>query len=207
MVPIRCGKISSNKLTLYAGAGLVEGSIPQQEKRKQTGNYKLCLKLLWGILSSRIVNFTANEIADANHTFGAYFAQVLSLLGLEKIFFSPGSRSTPMIIGVERYSNIDLIPVLDERTASFLALGHSKREKNRLVSSVPLVRPSLIGFPPSPRHHTQASHFFYFQLTVRRSCRIVVLVRLLIKKISLEISSVNFTNSKSHRKMRYSKIN
>ena len=69
------------------------------------------------------------EIAHANMAFGAYFAKTLSILGVEKIFFSPGSRSTPMVIGVERFSDIDLIPVLDERTAAFLALGQSKRKK------------------------------------------------------------------------------
>ena len=72
---------------------------------------------------------TPEEIAHANLAFGAYFAKTLSILGVEKIFFSPGSRSTPMVIGVERYSDIDLIPVLDERTAAFLALGQSKRNK------------------------------------------------------------------------------
>ena len=72
---------------------------------------------------------TPEEIAHANLAFGAYFAKTLSILGVEKIFFSPGSRSTPMVIGVERYSDIDLIPVLDERTAAFLALGQSKIKK------------------------------------------------------------------------------
>ena len=72
---------------------------------------------------------TPEEIAHANMAFGAYFAKTLSILGVEKIFFSPGSRSTPMVIGVERFSDIDLIPVLDERTAAFLALGQSKRKK------------------------------------------------------------------------------
>jgi len=75
------------------------------------------------------VKQSPEEIAHANLAFGAYFAKTLSILGVEKIFFSPGSRSTPMVIGVERFSDIDLIPVLDERTAAFLALGQSKRKK------------------------------------------------------------------------------
>ena len=37
-VPIRCGKILPDKLTL-CGAGLVDGSNPQQEKKKPTGNW------------------------------------------------------------------------------------------------------------------------------------------------------------------------
>ena len=40
-----------------------------------------------------------------------------------------------MVIGIERYSGIDLIPVLDERTAAFLALGQSKM-KNQPVGLI-----------------------------------------------------------------------
>ena len=68
-----------------------------------------------------------DEIAHANMAFGTCFAKTLSIIGVETIFFSPGSRSTPMLIGLERHSDIDLLPVLDERTAGFLALGQSKR--------------------------------------------------------------------------------
>ena len=44
IVPIRCGRIQKNSLTLFAGAGIVEGSIPENEKVKQIGNCKPCLK-------------------------------------------------------------------------------------------------------------------------------------------------------------------
>ena len=75
------------------------------------------------------MNFNSEEIASTNLEFGALFAKTLDHLGIHKIFFSPGSRSTPLIVGIERYSNIELIPVLDERSASFLALGTSKRDQ------------------------------------------------------------------------------
>ena len=97
---------------------------------------------------------TPEEIAHANLAFGAYFAKTLSILGVEKIFFSPGSRSTPMVIGVERYSDIDLIPVLDERTAAFLALGQSKRI-NRPVGLICTSGSALTHWFPAV---TEASH-------------------------------------------------
>ena len=97
---------------------------------------------------------TPEEIAHANMAFGAYFAKTLSILGVEKIFFSPGSRSTPMVIGVERFSDIDLIPVLDERTAAFLALGQSKRI-NRPVGLICTSGSALTHWFPAV---TEASH-------------------------------------------------
>lgn len=75
------------------------------------------------------MNQESDDTAKANSILGYNFAKTLEKLGLKSIFFSPGSRSTPLILGIERYSNIELIPVLDERTAAFLALGQSKRDQ------------------------------------------------------------------------------
>ena len=95
-----------------------------------------------------------SEIANANIAFGAHFAQTLSYLGLSKIFFSPGSRSTPLIVGIERFSEIELIPVLDERTAGFIALGQSMRE-NRPVGLICTSGSALTHWFPAI---TEASH-------------------------------------------------
>lgn len=48
VVPIRCGKILPNKLTLYAGAGLVEGSNPQQEKKETDWKLQAMLEVITG---------------------------------------------------------------------------------------------------------------------------------------------------------------
>ena len=48
VVPIRCGKISPNLLTLYAGAGLVKGSIPKQEKRETDWKLQAMLEVIMG---------------------------------------------------------------------------------------------------------------------------------------------------------------
>ena len=48
VVPIRCGKISSEKLTLYAGAGLVEGSIAKQEKKETDWKLQAMLEVITG---------------------------------------------------------------------------------------------------------------------------------------------------------------
>ena len=48
VVPIRCGKISQNKLTLYAGAGVVSGSNPSQEKTETDWKLKAMLDVITG---------------------------------------------------------------------------------------------------------------------------------------------------------------
>lgn len=48
VVPIRCGKITPSHLTLYAGAGLVEGSIPAQEKIETDWKLQAMLEVITG---------------------------------------------------------------------------------------------------------------------------------------------------------------
>ena len=134
--------------------------------------------------------------------FGACFAKTLSILGVKKIFFSPGSRSTPMVIGVERFSDIDLIPVLDERTAAFLALGQSKRKKQP-VGLICTSGSALTHWFPAV---TEASHsgipLLLFLRTALRNCRIAVQVKLSISKIYLAILFANFTSLKFRKLMK-----
>src|SRR5210317_1795588 len=65
--------------------------------------------------------------AKANFFWGQTVARSLADIGLEVVFFSPGSRSTPLVLGCEQEARLSCFAVLDERTAAFLALGHSKR--------------------------------------------------------------------------------
>ena len=66
-------------------------------------------------------------IAQANQSWGEIVASTLHELGVINIFFSPGSRSTPLVLGFERHPKLNCTPVLDERSAGFIALGFSKR--------------------------------------------------------------------------------
>ncbi|MEM1221160.1 MAG: 2-succinyl-5-enolpyruvyl-6-hydroxy-3-cyclohexene-1-carboxylic-acid synthase [Verrucomicrobiota bacterium] len=65
--------------------------------------------------------------SNLNSAWGALTIEVLARLGLEKIVISPGSRSTPLTIAAARNAKIEAIPVLDERSAAFFALGLAKR--------------------------------------------------------------------------------
>ncbi len=48
IVPIRCGRIQKNALTLYAGAGIVEGSIPCDEKQETDWKLQAMLEVITG---------------------------------------------------------------------------------------------------------------------------------------------------------------
>ncbi|MEK9771964.1 MAG: isochorismate synthase [Opitutae bacterium] len=48
IVPIRCGRIQNKSLTLYAGAGIVDGSIPSNEKSETDWKLQAMLEVITG---------------------------------------------------------------------------------------------------------------------------------------------------------------
>ncbi len=62
----------------------------------------------------------------ANLAFGRVTAEVLRRSGVERVVLSPGSRSTPLALGFAKCSGLEVVPVLDERSAGYLALGMAK---------------------------------------------------------------------------------
>lgn len=53
--------------------------------------------------------------------------------GVTTLVMSPGSRSTPVVLAAQRRPTIDIVPILDERSAAFFALG-SARASGRPVA-------------------------------------------------------------------------
>lgn len=52
-------------------------------------------------------------------------AEALRAYGITDIFASPGSRDVPLIVSFSRSPELKVWPVIDERSAAFIALGHS----------------------------------------------------------------------------------
>ena len=73
--------------------------------------------------------FDALACSNVNAAWGALTMEVLARLGIETVVISPGSRSTPLSIGAIRNAKLDVLPVLDERSAAFIALGIAKRSR------------------------------------------------------------------------------
>jgi len=67
--------------------------------------------------------------SNVNSVWGALTMEVLARLGLETAVISPGSRSTPLTVAAARNPKLEAIPVLDERSAAFFALGLAKRTR------------------------------------------------------------------------------
>ena len=68
------------------------------------------------------------DFRNVNALWGSVVAETLVRSGVATAVISPGSRSTPLAFALARHPGIDAIPILDERSASFFALGLAKRD-------------------------------------------------------------------------------
>ena len=63
------------------------------------------------------------DFRNTNTVWASILAETLKRLGLTTAVICPGSRSTPLTVAFVQQHEIDTIPVLDERSAAFFALG------------------------------------------------------------------------------------
>src|SRR3954465_11954264 len=73
------------------------------------------------------------DYRNTNSLWGSVLVETLHRAGLREVVISPGSRSTPLPIAFARRRDIEAIPVLDERSAAFFALGLA-RQRQRPVA-------------------------------------------------------------------------
>lgn len=67
------------------------------------------------------------DFRNLNTLWASIIVETLQNLGLTTAIISPGSRSTPLTIAFATHPKIETIPVLDERSAAFFALGIAKK--------------------------------------------------------------------------------
>ncbi|MFH7242664.1 MAG: 2-succinyl-5-enolpyruvyl-6-hydroxy-3-cyclohexene-1-carboxylic-acid synthase [Spirulina sp.] len=67
------------------------------------------------------------DFRNRNTLWASVLVGTLARLGLTTAVISPGSRSTPLTVAFANDPSIEAIPVLDERSAAFFALGIAKR--------------------------------------------------------------------------------
>lgn len=67
---------------------------------------------------------------NTNSIWASVLVETLYRLGLKTAIVCPGSRSAPLTVALALHPDIEAIPVLDERSAAFFALGIAKRTGN-----------------------------------------------------------------------------
>ncbi len=68
------------------------------------------------------------DFRNVNSLWASVAVETLARLGLRTAILCPGSRSTPLTLAFAQHPSIEALPVLDERSAAFFALGCIKRE-------------------------------------------------------------------------------
>jgi 2-succinyl-5-enolpyruvyl-6-hydroxy-3-cyclohexene-1-carboxylate synthase len=67
------------------------------------------------------------DFRNTNTLWSSILVETLYRLGLTTAIVCPGSRSTPITFAFAQHPHIEAIPILDERSAAFFALGIAKR--------------------------------------------------------------------------------
>ena len=67
--------------------------------------------------------------AEQNLTWGKLVALSLWEAGVRQVCISPGSRSTPLVLGLYLFRKIEIFIQVDERSAAFFALGMAKMQQ------------------------------------------------------------------------------
>ena len=73
------------------------------------------------------------DYRNVNMLWASVLAETLWRLGLQTAVICPGSRSGPLAIAFAEHPAIEAIPVLDERSASFFALGQAQRQRQAVA--------------------------------------------------------------------------
>ncbi len=67
------------------------------------------------------------DFRNLNTLWASILVETLAHLGLTTAVICPGSRSAPLTVAFAQHDQIEAIPILDERSAAFFALGLARR--------------------------------------------------------------------------------
>lgn len=73
------------------------------------------------------------DFRNTNTLWCSVLVETLVRLGLKHAVISPGSRSTALTVALARHSAVETIPVLDERSAAFFALGLARQHRRPVM--------------------------------------------------------------------------
>ena len=67
------------------------------------------------------------DFRNVNSMWSSVLVETLVRMGVTYAVVSPGSRSTPIAFALAQHPGLEAIPVLDERSAAFFALGLARQ--------------------------------------------------------------------------------
>lgn len=73
------------------------------------------------------------DFRNANALWCSVLVETLVRCGLRSAVVSPGSRSTPLTFALAAHPAVEAVPVLDERSAAFFALGQARQQHRPVV--------------------------------------------------------------------------
>jgi 2-succinyl-5-enolpyruvyl-6-hydroxy-3-cyclohexene-1-carboxylate synthase len=73
------------------------------------------------------------DFRNTNTVWSSILVETLARLGLTSAVICPGSRSAPLAVAFAQHPAIEAIPVLDERSAAFFALGLARQTKRPIA--------------------------------------------------------------------------
>jgi 2-succinyl-5-enolpyruvyl-6-hydroxy-3-cyclohexene-1-carboxylate synthase len=88
------------------------------------------------------------DFRNTNSLWAGVLAETLVQLGLRQAVICPGSRSAPLAMAFARHPSLESIPVLDERSAGFFALGLAK-QRGRPVALICTSGTAAANFLPA----------------------------------------------------------
>ena len=88
------------------------------------------------------------DFRNTNSLWCSVVVETLARLGLRHAIIAPGSRSAPLTFALARHPQIEALPVLDERSAAFFALGLA-RQHHRTVALVCTSGTAAANFLPA----------------------------------------------------------
>lgn len=88
------------------------------------------------------------DFRNINTLYTSIISETLFRLGLTTAIICPGSRSAPLTIAFASHAGIETIPVLDERSAAFFALGIAKKT-NKPVALICTSGTAVANFFPA----------------------------------------------------------
>lgn len=120
-VAIRSSLVGANSVDLYAGVGIVPGSITTSEWNELDLKISQFTNLLKNSTQERIMTSANVSILAAQ-----VMIEELCRCGCNTFCIAPGSRSSPLTFAVAQHPRARLVPGIDERSLGFWALGHGK---------------------------------------------------------------------------------